>query len=86
MVGYTLLLSVIEYKTLVLRGDMEAAAEILPQIPQVCSKQAIMGMRATLILQSLAQCLLRAWPCMWYAHAHASSVAAGKKKRCVACG
>ena len=36
MVGYTLLLSVIEYKTLVLRGDMDAAAEILPQIPQVC--------------------------------------------------
>ena len=37
VVGYTLLLSVIEYKTLVLRGDMEAAAEILPQIPQVCA-------------------------------------------------
>lgn len=35
VVGYTLLLSVIEYKTLVLRGDMEAAADILPQIPQV---------------------------------------------------
>ena len=40
MVGYTLLLSVIEYKTLVLRGDMEAASEILPQIPQVCCKGA----------------------------------------------
>ena len=34
VVGYTLLLSVIEYKTLVMRGDMDAAAEILPQIPQ----------------------------------------------------
>ncbi len=34
--GYTLLLSLIEYKTLVLRGDMEAANEILPQIPQAC--------------------------------------------------
>lgn len=40
VVGYTLLLSVIEYKTLVLRGDMEAAAEILPQIPQVCCQGA----------------------------------------------
>ena len=40
VVGYNLLLSVIEYKTLVLRGDMEAAAEILPQIPQVCFKGA----------------------------------------------
>lgn len=35
VVGYTLLLSMIEYKTLVMRGDMDAAAEILPQIPQV---------------------------------------------------
>lgn len=34
--GYTLLLSLIEYKTLVLRGDMEAANEILPTIPQAC--------------------------------------------------
>ena len=40
VVGYTLLLSVIEYKTLVLRGDMEAAADILPQIPQVWPRLA----------------------------------------------
>lgn len=32
--GYTLLLSLIEYKTLTLRGEDDAAAEILPDIPQ----------------------------------------------------
>lgn len=36
MVSYTLLLSLIEYKTLVLRRDYAAANEILPQIPQAC--------------------------------------------------
>ncbi len=40
VVGYTLLLSVIEYKTLVMRGDMDAAAEILPQIPQARARAA----------------------------------------------
>ncbi len=35
--GYTLLLSLIEYKTLVMRGDYDAANEILPNIPQVCT-------------------------------------------------
>ena len=34
MVSYTLLLAMIEYKTLILRGNHTAAAEILPQIPQ----------------------------------------------------
>ncbi|GBG65649.1 hypothetical protein CBR_g51949 [Chara braunii] len=34
VVSYTLLLSLIQYKTLVLRGDMEAAAAILPTIPK----------------------------------------------------
>lgn len=34
MVPYTLLLSVVEYKTLVLRGDMETAADVLETIPQ----------------------------------------------------
>ncbi|KAF9617296.1 hypothetical protein IFM89_035240 [Coptis chinensis] len=33
VVGYTLLLSLIEYKTLVMRGDLERASEILPSIP-----------------------------------------------------
>ncbi|CAI8601205.1 unnamed protein product [Vicia faba] len=33
VVGYTLLLSLIEYKTLVMRGDLERANEILPSIP-----------------------------------------------------
>ncbi len=33
MVGYTLLLAMIEYKTLVLRGDLAGAARVLPQIP-----------------------------------------------------
>lgn len=35
MVSYTLLLSLIEYKTLVMRGDMDAAEELLPSIPKV---------------------------------------------------
>lgn len=34
VVSYTLLLSVVEYKTLVLRGDMETAAEVLETIPK----------------------------------------------------
>jgi coatomer subunit beta' len=34
VVGYTLLLSLIEYKTLVLRGDLDRANEILPTIPK----------------------------------------------------
>lgn len=34
VVGYTLLLSLIEYKTLVMRGDLERANDILPSIPQ----------------------------------------------------
>ncbi|KAJ8422656.1 hypothetical protein Cgig2_014425 [Carnegiea gigantea] len=34
VVGYTLLLSLIEYKTLVMRGDFERANEILPTIPK----------------------------------------------------
>ncbi len=33
VMSYTLLLSMIEYKTLVLRGDYAGANEILPQIP-----------------------------------------------------
>ena len=37
MVSYTLLLSLIEYKTLVMRGDMDAAEELLPSIPKVTS-------------------------------------------------
>lgn len=35
VVPYTLLLSVVEYKTLVLRGDMETAASVLETIPEV---------------------------------------------------
>ncbi|XP_048337202.1 coatomer subunit beta'-2 [Ziziphus jujuba] len=34
VMGYTLLLSLIEYKTLVMRGDMDRANEILPSIPK----------------------------------------------------
>ncbi|KAI6690016.1 hypothetical protein NL676_026844 [Syzygium grande] len=34
VMGYTLLLSLIEYKTLVMRGDFERANEILPSIPK----------------------------------------------------
>ena len=32
--SYSLSLHVVEYQTAVLRGDMDAAAEILPEIPQ----------------------------------------------------
>lgn len=32
--GYSLSLSVVEYQTAVLRGDMDAAAEILPSLPK----------------------------------------------------
>ena len=35
VMAYTLLLTLIEYKTLVMRADFDAANEILPQIPQV---------------------------------------------------
>ncbi|XP_010487442.1 PREDICTED: coatomer subunit beta'-3-like isoform X2 [Camelina sativa] len=34
VVGYTLLLSLIEYKTLVMRGDLDRANQILPTIPK----------------------------------------------------
>ncbi|XP_073394902.1 coatomer subunit beta'-1 isoform X1 [Physcomitrium patens] len=34
VVSYTLLLNLIEYKTLVLRGDLERAEEVLPTIPK----------------------------------------------------
>ncbi|WZY73557.1 hypothetical protein YC2023_005797 [Brassica napus] len=34
VIGYTLLLSLIEYKTLVMRGDLDKANEILPTIPK----------------------------------------------------
>lgn len=32
--GYSLSLAVVEYQTAVLRGDMDAAAEILPTLPK----------------------------------------------------
>ena len=32
--GYSLSLNLIEYQTVILRGDMETAAEILPSIPK----------------------------------------------------
>ncbi|KAL1551322.1 coatomer subunit beta'-1-like [Salvia divinorum] len=34
VIGYTLLLSLIEYKTLVMRGELERANEVLPSIPK----------------------------------------------------
>ncbi|CAF2177000.1 unnamed protein product [Brassica napus] len=34
IIGYTLLLSLIEYKTLVMRGDLEQANQVLPSIPK----------------------------------------------------
>lgn len=33
VMGYTLHVSLIEYKTLVMRGDLERASQILPTIP-----------------------------------------------------
>jgi hypothetical protein len=35
VMSYTLLLSLIEYKTLVLQGDFQRAQEVLPTIPIV---------------------------------------------------
>ena len=35
VVSYTLLMSLIEYKTLVLREDFDAAQQLLPSIPKV---------------------------------------------------
>jgi coatomer subunit beta' len=32
--GYSLSLNVVEYQTAILRGEMEAAAEILPTLPK----------------------------------------------------
>lgn len=46
MVPYTLLLSVVEYKTLVLRGDLETAAEVLETIPKASWQQGRAGARA----------------------------------------
>ena len=40
IVGYTMNLSMIEYKTLVIREDLEAAAQVLPSIPKVCCSAA----------------------------------------------
>ena len=37
VVSYTLLMSLIEYKTLVLREDYDAAQQLLPSIPKVIS-------------------------------------------------
>ncbi|KAG5379917.1 hypothetical protein IGI04_027759 [Brassica rapa subsp. trilocularis] len=34
IIGYTLLLTLIEYKTLVMRGDLEQANQVLPSIPK----------------------------------------------------
>ena len=39
IIGYTLLMSLIEYKTLVMREDYEGANSMLPTIPQVCATQ-----------------------------------------------
>lgn len=36
VVSYTLLMSLIEYKTLILREETEAAEQLLPTIPKVC--------------------------------------------------
>ncbi len=35
VVAYTLLLTLIEYKTLIIRGDLEGAAKTLPNVPKV---------------------------------------------------
>ena len=52
IVGYMLLLRLIEYKTLVLRDEVEAAEEILPDIPQA----------------RLTSCLTRLGPPHWRSH------------------
>ena len=55
VVPYTLLLSVVEYKTLVLRGELDTAAEVLETIPQVGGW--VGGLREGAIASLLAQVL-----------------------------
>ena len=45
--GYTMNLSMIEYKTLIIREDLEAAAQLLPSIPKVCRAGRASVMRQT---------------------------------------
>ena len=37
IVSYTMNLSMIEYKTAIIRDELEAAAALLPSIPKACS-------------------------------------------------
>lgn len=41
VVAYTLLLTLIEYKTLIIRGDLENAAKTLPNVPKVSRRAGI---------------------------------------------
>ncbi|KAF9616843.1 hypothetical protein IFM89_032693 [Coptis chinensis] len=50
VMGYTLLLSLIEYKTLVIRGDIERANEILPTIPKEHHNSAVLFLYLVLYL------------------------------------
>lgn len=72
--GYTLLLSLIEYKTLVMRGDFAEANKILPQIPQVRTLPAQAWCQMWLQLNLATPCSYFLKPaltpvtCLWYGH------------------
>ena len=53
VMAYTFLLTLIEYKTLVMRADFEAANEILPQIPQAGPHSAIAAASSDGVCQKL---------------------------------
>lgn len=55
VVGYKVLLALIEFKTLILREDIEAATQILPDIPKVCSCLPLSGL---FLEQIRAECIL----------------------------
>ena len=72
--GYTLLLSLIEYKTLVMRGDFGEANKILPQIPQVGASPAQAWWRSWLRVDLAPPCIcflrliLTSMKLAWYYH------------------
>jgi len=53
VIGYTLLLSLIEYKTLVMRGDLDRANQILPTIPKEQHNKYVIGYFGLNFLHSL---------------------------------
>jgi hypothetical protein len=83
VVGYTLLLSLIEYKTLVMRGDLERANTVLPSIPKEqhnrchpVKKLIVVGVTIHFRLRGL---LLMIYSCLAVWHISSSHVACWRK-------